>query len=233
MSMIPSHSISLENFEGPLDLLLYLIQKNEIDIYDIRIQIITQQFLDAIDSFVQSRVDVGAEFLGITSTLLLIKSQKLLPKTSDSIELIEEDPRFTLLQQLLEYCRFKEIAKDLNSREEKQNLFYPRGLVLDAEPSEQPHSTLAVSLSELSILLQEIIKRQGDRISTVIKDEEWSVADKIVWIRQEIALSKTISFDKLFLPQKTKDEWIVIFLAILELMKSDAVSVTKEGIISK
>lgn len=90
--MIPSQNISLDNFEGPLDLLLHLIQKNEIDIYDIRIQTITEQFLGLLDSIASTRVDIGAEFLGITTTLLLIKSQKLLPKTDLSKEVIEEDP---------------------------------------------------------------------------------------------------------------------------------------------
>lgn len=225
--MIPSQTISLNNFEGPLDLLLHLIQRNEINIYDIRIQRITEQFLGNLESIADTRVDVGAEFLGITSTLLLLKSQKLLPKAELSKELLEEDPRFTLIHQLLEYCRFKEISKEFIEREEKESEHYPRGIF---HPPETKKEIPPMNLTHLQTIFGDILKRQVLKVSAVVEDDRWHVADKIAWIKQELALYKQLSFQEIFSVEMEKLELIVTFLAVLELMKCNEIDVFKEGI---
>lgn len=231
--MIPAQTISLDNFEGPLDLLLHLIQKNEIDIYDIRIQTITEQFLGLLDSIVSTRVDIGAEFLGITSTLLLIKSQKLLPKHELLKEAIEDDPRFTLIQQLLEYCRFKEISTDLLEREEKESLHYPRGIYHLPKSKKDADSLPDFSITDLEAILHKLLNRQTTDGRPAIQDEPWQVADKIIWIKQKLSEHPQLAFSEVFTLEQSKDELIVTFLAILELMKSGQISVFKAAILAR
>jgi segregation and condensation protein A len=231
--MTLSQTISLNNFEGPLDLLLHLIQKNEINIYDVQIQTITAQFLELLTSLVESRVDVGAEFLSTTATLLLLKSQKLLPKPILEVDGIEEDPRFTLIHHLLEYCRFKELAKQLLEKEERELAHYTRGAYQPVQEPKNDSSVLeSLSLSQLEAVFRGILERQAAKVSSVIPDERWQLSDKITWISSELSLQKKLSFEQLFTLEKPKEELIVIFLAILELMKCDQVLVVNDGIIS-
>lgn len=225
--MLNSQTISLENFEGPLDLLLHLIQKNEINIYDVCLQNITQQFLESLDKIINARVDMGAEFLGITTTLLLIKSQKLLPQVQSQKTIEEEDPRFILIQQLVEYCSFKEISKKLLEREELELHRYERGIY--QLPPERKELFLG-PLENLQAILVQMLKKKSKELTAVVDDEKWLLADKVFWIKQELTVSGSCTFEHLFCSVKTKDELIVIFLAILELMKCGEVSIMDSGI---
>jgi segregation and condensation protein A len=218
------HSFSLDNFEGPLDFLLYLIQKDEIDIYNVSIQSITDQFkrLEEIS------VDSGAEFVGLTASLLWIKSKMLLPKhDQEEEEELGVDPEFAIIHHLLDYCKFKEIARDLAIKEEKQLGVYCRGADAEIGPIKRPLGLEDATLEELAQVFQQIMQRSTTQRGLIAK-EVWQVGDKIRFIQGLLKSEQRISLETLFLPGQCRDEVIVTFLAILELMKLGEIRVVKE-----
>jgi len=218
-------SFTLPNFEGPLELLLYLVQKEEVDVCEIFLKHVTEQFSKELESAVS--VDHGAEFLSIATTLLLMKSRKLLPVTEGTISEDEEaDPRFQIIQQLLDYCRFRDIAEGLSEREEQQKTFFARGVPL--EPKRISPGLEEVHLEDLAGLLQDLLRRAEKKPSLVIRGEEWQVAPKIQWLKNEMEQGKRYNFDELFSFEKTRGELVVLFLALLELMKHQQACVYRE-----
>ena len=203
-------NFSLENFEGPLELLLFLIQKEEVDIADVTLQKLTEQFAQK-----EFEIDKGSEWLVITATLILLKSQKLIPgQTIDE----EELPRIEVFQKLLEYCRFKEASEKLASQEEKQKLLFSRGA--SETPKRSATGLDEVDLKDLTLYLQEVIKR-APQTKTIEKDV-WEVAPKIEWLREEVA-SRRVPLADIFHEKRCREELIVCFLALLELMKLEEV----------
>lgn len=219
---------ALENFEGPLEFLLYLIQREEIDIYEVSIQKIVQQYLERQTLHAKADVDLGAEFIGITSLLLYLKSRMLLPKHEMPIdEMTDLDPRFDIIHQLLEYCRFKDVAKDLSLREEGQNAFFGRGVDLPI-PVTKNLGVEHLTLQDLANLFKEIMDRNQTN-SKVIHEEVWLVSDKIKFIQNTLKDLLEIKFYDLFDFERSKEELIVTFLAVLELMKLGKLLVIKHS----
>ncbi len=226
MNSSDQETFTLENFEGPLEFLLHLVQKNEIDIYEVKIQEVVSQYLKHAEMR-SPDVDKGAEFIGMASLLIWLKSRMLLPKHEQPINPDEElDPRFDIIHQLVEYCRFKEAAKELSKREHEQNAFFGRGL---EGPYETPKNLGIehLTLQDLAGLFQEILAK-AESHRGLIHEEEWLVSDKIKSVRQLLKEFPKMGFDVLFTSQRSREELIVTFLAILELMKLGEVKILKE-----
>jgi segregation and condensation protein A len=215
---------ALDNFEGPLELLLYLIQKDEIDVCAIALKKLTAQFIHTLET--TSEVDAGSETLALAATLLLMKSQRLLPQ-DESISELDEDPRVEMIQSLIEYCRFKEVAKTLSLREEAQKAHFPRALSL--LPKELGSGLEEVDIDTLKTLLSDLLKRSEHNPSQIIKEEEWQISHKLAWLHQALSSQKRIPFDTLFAQTKSRMEVIVLFLALLEMMKHQEAMLVREN----
>lgn len=207
-------TFKLSNFEGPLEFLLHLIQKDEMDIYEVSLNSLIEQFQN---SEIHS-LDSGAEFLGNASFLLWLKSKTLLPKHEQepTPEELELDPRFEIIHQLLEYCRFKQAAKEIALLEQKQGNFYCRGS--ETLGPKKPLGIDHLSINDLANYFQQVLSKASPQTG-LVQEEEWKVSDKIIWIEELFLKEHTLSFNILFIEQMSRIELIVTFLAILELMK--------------
>ena len=225
MTVLKQDSFSLDIFEGPLILLLQLLQKNEIEIWDVSIQKILSQYLGQHSD--SQSMETGAEFISTTALLLLMKSKRLLPQHPASDEETEFlDANFEIIYQLLDYCRFKEVAKYLTEKEREQSVFHERGLCHPIE-RKKPFGIEYLSLQDLALLFQEVLKNSSVK-KGVIQEEEWKVSDKIFSIRHLLQNQKRITFEFLFSQEKPRGELIVTFLALLEMMKGGELYVEKE-----
>ena len=224
MQPISREHLILDNFEGSIEFLLHLIQSDEICIHDIPLHKLTRQFLEKYRE--APELDSGAEFVGTTAFLVWLKSKALLPQHEQaaSEEEREGDPRFNLVHQLLDYCRFKEAAKVLEEREVDQSAYYLRG----HEDSEVKRSLGIehISLEDLAVLFKEILaKAQVAKGS--IAEEEWKVSDKMEALKTLLDQFHRVAFEELFSSCKSKLEMIVTFLALLEWMKRGEVRVVR------
>jgi len=223
-----AYKVTLDIFEGPLDLLLYLIKKNEVDIYDIPIAVITDQYLEYLDLMKVLNLDVVGEFLVMASTLTAIKSRMLLPPSEDEEESGEEiDPRAELMEHLLEYQRYKEAAHQLKDRDLLEKDIFTR--IQSEEQSlqvDKDTAVIEVNLFDLVDALRKVIERKdlaGDFMEVTV--EKISVKDKMVEILEKLKENQQITFQSLFDEITTRYEIIVAFLSILELMRLRAVKV--------
>lgn len=220
------YQVRLDKFEGPLDLLLYLIKKNEINIYDIPITLITQQYLDYLSVMKSLNLTVAGEFLVMAATLVQIKSRMLLP--ADETEADEEDgpdPRDELVRRLLEYKQYKEAASQLDNRERLWREIFGR----DQTPSEPVRSSEAlledVTLFDLVDALQGILARiPNDRLLEIIP-ENLTVKDRMNLILEALDDKESVTFLSLFEAQAHRLLVIVTFLALLELIRIKLVRV--------
>ena len=235
----------LQAFEGPLDLLLHLIEINKIDIYDIPISEITDQYLEYVHQMEKEDMDLTSSFLVMAGTLLRIKYKMLLPVTKKEIEETGEDPRMELVTRLLEYKMFKYIAQELADRQVSASRYVyrkaipPERLGIRPKPP-SPDSLLAPYTTEdFARIYQDVLKRKKNRLDPVrstygrIEREPVRLSDKINYITgvvREKALRKPISFRSLIKAQSTKEEVVVTFLAVLEMMKSGIVKVRQESL---
>ena len=213
-----SYKIKLEIFEGPLDLLLYLIKKEELDIYDIPITRITEQYLEHLSLMELLDLDIAGEFLVMAATLMYIKSKMLLPPDPVGLEIQEDDPRAELVKRLLEYKAFKEAAERLKENEARQSGIFPRfGVEPELEAGDSPFVdiTMFELISAFAKVLKELPK---DTFHEIIKDE-FTVADKVHEIFHRLAKTSRIFFSDLFRSAKNKYEVITTFLAVLELIR--------------
>lgn len=231
----------LEAFEGPLDLLLHLIEKNKVNIYDIPIVEITEQYLDYVSKMQRSDMDVMSEFLVMAATLLRIKSKMLLPKEEKEEE-EAGDPRQELVERLIEYKKYKYAALELKDMEiDAGRSFYKKKLlpkeVLEYEEEIDPMDILSemdVNLASLNSIFNDVMKRMTDKVDPVrskfgrIEKEKISVDDKIKLIRERMRGLGGIHFRSLLEAQATKFEVVVTFLAILELVKTGMVIVRQQ-----
>jgi segregation and condensation protein A len=209
----------LENFEGPLDLLWHLINRQEIDIYQISILDITKQYLSRNQEF-NSILDRGAEFISLAAALVWFKSKALLPKHEQQEEQNQEeelDPQFDIIHQLVDYCRFKQAAKDLSEREQQQGAYCHRGI--ENADIKKKLGIDHLSLDDLASLFQQILAKAAPRKGT-IHEEEWKVSDKIDHLRNWLNKQKKLDFTTVFNSDLSRIELIVTFLALLEMMKS-------------
>lgn len=217
---------NLENFEGPLDLLWQLINRQEIDIYQVPIIEITKQYLEKQQSL---NLNQCSEFIALASSFVLFKSKSLLPKhekQEDQPLEEEHDPHFNIIHQLLDYCRFKQAAKELAQREYQQSAFYPRGI--ESAEAKKNLGISHLSLENLAALFQQILAKAAPRHGT-IQEEEWKVSDKIQILRHLLWVQPSLDFYTVFHPTMSRIELIVTFLALLEMMKSGEVRVTSSS----
>lgn len=222
-----SYKVKLDIFEGPLDLLLYLIRKNEVDIYDIPIAIITEQYLEYLDLMTVLNLDIAGEYLVMAATLTKIKSKMLLPPIEDGDEEEEEDPRAELLEHLLEYQHYKEVAFQLKSRELLEKDIFTRIQVDEQDAGDDSDGgIIEVSLFDLVDALRKVIEKKdlpGNLIEVNV--ERISVKDKMFEIVMHLKEKQEIIFQSIFDALTTRYEIIVTFLAVLELIKLRAVKV--------
>ena len=215
-----SYAIQLENFEGPLDLLLHLIKKNEMDVQDIPIAEITRQYLSILDAMKTLNLDMAGEFLLMAATLLHIKSKMLLPKiVEDELEEEEEDPRAELVRRLLEYQKYKEVSLTLDSKPHLGRDLFAR---FSAEPEVLENveaGFVAVGLFDLLEALKEVMKESPEQIVHEVNMEQLSVTDRINAILSELQGKESLAFHDLFSGVLKRSEVIVTFLALLELVK--------------
>lgn len=233
--------VKLEVFEGPLDLLLHLIDKNKIDIYDIPIVEITAQYLDYIRQMQTEDMNVMSEFLVMAATLLDIKCRMLLPKEVNE-EGEEEDPRAELVQRLLEYKMYKFMSFELRDRQVDAGryLFREQQLPKEVAGYRQPidYSELIgeMNLQKLQDIFKSIIKKQEDKIDPIrsnygnIEKDEIDMDQKTVYVEEYVKTHKTFSFRQLLEKQHSKMEIIVTFLVILEMMKMGKINISQENI---
>ncbi len=234
-------SVKLQAFEGPLDLLLHLIDKDKINIYDIPIVDITNQYLEYIKEMKEEDLDLISEFLLMAATLLDIKSRMLLPKQKDENG-VEEDPRLELVERLLEYKKFKYISEELKEKQADAEKFLykletlPPEVVGYQEPVDIEKLLSDVTLAKLHGIFQLVIKRRVDTIDPIrskfgkIEKEEVNLTDRVNHILEFAQKTRKFSFRKLLENQKGKMEVIVTFLAILELIKVGKITVAQENI---
>ena len=231
-------TVKLQVFEGPLDLLLHLLEKNKVNIYDIPIVEITNQYMEYIAEMRRQDLNVMSEFLVMAATLLDIKSKMLLPAKESEDE--EEDPRAELVQQLLEYKMYKCMAYELKDRQiDAEKVMFkvptiPPEVLAYEEPVDVNELMSGVTLARLNDIFQSIIKKQADKIDPVrskfgrIEKEEVSLSDKMTYVEEYSLHHGHFSFRSLLEAQSGKMEVVVTFLAILELMKMGKIVVSQE-----
>ncbi|MFT4551800.1 MAG: segregation and condensation protein A [Chlamydiales bacterium] len=220
LKSIEDYSFSLENFEGPLDLLLYLVQKRELDIYQVPILEIMEQYIAYLTALTELSIDAGAEFLGTTASLMHIKSQMLLPRKLLVEDEADIDPRFELVQQLLEYYQVKGLANDLSIKESQQSSYFSRGMIPFPSKGNRAMGIDHLSLCDLGDFFKEAMKKVSSRKGANVHEEEWRVSDKISWITKLVEKYGKISLLDIFPTEHCRGELIVTFLALLELMKT-------------
>ena len=232
-------SVTLEVFEGPLDLLLYLIEKNKIDIYDIPIVVITEQYLDYIRKMQTEDMNVMSEFLVMAATLLDIKCRMLLPKEVNE-EGEEEDPRAELVQKLLEYKMYKYMAYELRDKQVDTAKSWYKKPMLPKEVTEYQYPIDyeellgGLSLTKLHEIFKAVMRRQEEKVDPIrsrfgkIEKDEINLEEKQVYIEEYVRNHKRFSFRSLLEKQGSKMEVIVTFMAVLEMMKQGIISIEQE-----
>jgi len=230
--MEADYKVKLEVFEGPLDLLLYLIKKEEVDIYDIPIERITNQYMEYLSLMQMLNLEVAGEFLVMAATLMYIKSRMLLPvdqQVTDSEAEEGEDPRWELIRQLIEYKKFKDAAMQLGQREDEQSNIFARSTAA-AEVSVDAEQPLAeVSIFDLINAFGEVLKRTNAREEfREIVEEQFTVSDKIEEILYTMRDLDGIVFRELFAEAASRVEVVVTFLALLELIRLKRLKVQQE-----
>ncbi|MBP3233503.1 MAG: segregation/condensation protein A [Eubacterium sp.] len=231
--------VKLEVFEGPLDLLLHLIEKNKFNIFDIPIVEITRQYLDYLDSMEEENMDVMSEFLVMAATLISIKSKMLLPKEEEEEE-EEDDPRAELVKSLIEYKMYKYASLELKDMSlDASNAFFKKETipkeVKEVKEEVDPKELLSdITMKQMSEIFHALLKREVDRVDPVrskfgtITRDEIRLEDRMVEIRNEIKGLKSINFRTLLGSKRGKINLIVSFLAILELMKTGVLIIRQE-----
>ena len=228
-----AYKVKLDAFEGPLDLLLHLIRKNEVNIYDIPIALITEQYLGFIELMQELNLDVAGEFLVMASTLIHIKSRMLLPRPDptqdDAAE--EEDPREALVRRLLEHQKYKAAAELLHERETLRSAQYirPDARVADAA-GEEYEPELEVDLFSLIAAFRGVLERANRRPRMVLPPEQLSIEDRIAQLLSRLSESEACGFEDLFADgDGSRAFMIVTFLALLEMIRLKQVRVFQSG----
>jgi segregation and condensation protein A len=224
--------VKLENFEGPLDLLLHLIKKSEVDVHDIPIALITQQYLDAIHLLQELNLDVAGEFLVMAATLIHIKSKMLLPRpeTAAGVAGEEEDPRDALVRRLLEHQKFKAAAGLLHEREELRSAQWQRPDEVVAHiAGDEYEPELEVDLFSLLTAFQAVVDRAKMRPKVLLPPEQIPVEVRIDQLLAKLSETEAMGFEDLFADVDDRAGLIVTFLALLEMIRLELVRVFQSG----
>jgi segregation and condensation protein A len=229
------YKVKLEVFEGPLDLLLYLIKRDEVDIYEISIERIAKQYLEYMEAFQVLNIDLAGEFIVMAANLLYIKSRTLLPSEQQMPEedAEEDDPRWELIRQLIEYKKFKEAAFELRSREAIQEKLFPR---FPSNPELAPAGDLLVSevgifdlINAFQKALRRLESRQREEDLREIFEENFTVSDKIDFLLRVIHHGIPVRFEECFADAASRAEIVVTFLAMLELIRLKQLRVRQDN----
>ncbi len=217
------YTVKFEVFEGPLDLLLYLIKKEEVDIYEVNLTKLATQFIQYIDLMRQFDLEIAGEFLVMASTLMYIKSRELLPVDQQvQVEGDEEgeDPRWELIRQLVEYKKFKDAASQLQLFELRQENLFPRLPVKIEFEAEEPTAKPDVSIFELLSAVNTVLARfnKKENLREIFEDK-WTVSEKIELLRKIVAGQERTRFSELFADATSRSEVVCTFLALLELIR--------------
>lgn len=220
----PRYHVRLPIFDGPLDLLLHLIRKNEVDIYDIPIAAITQQYLETLELMRELNLDVAGEFVFMAATLIHIKSKMLLPPPhEDGTEEEDEDPRAELVARLLEYQRYKEAAQVLYERQTLRSAVWLRSETslasMRAEDSQSEEELLDVDLFELLTAFRSVMERVRQRRDISFERQTVTVEQMIRILSDRVPPGASVSFEQLFEDAASRVHVVVIFLAILEMVR--------------
>ena len=222
--------VELGAFTGPLDLLLHLIKEQEMDIYDIRLEKLTEQYLARLDKMREENLSVAGEFLVMAATLLYLKSRSLLPVQDRLPEDVEdEDPKWELIRQLIEYRKFKEAAGQLGDREALHSRIFGRTpeRVVASTTLQGPGQ---VSRFDLVWAFQKILRNVEDRARAGrFEDEEFTVGQKIEFLLDRIAVGEEVVFEDLFRTMSSRGEVVVTFLALLELIRLQQLTAVQDG----
>ncbi|MCR4684879.1 MAG: segregation/condensation protein A [Lachnospiraceae bacterium] len=236
-----SLNVKLQVFEGPLDLLLHLIEKNKVDIYDIPISMITEQYLEYIQKMREEDLNVASEFLVMAATLLSIKSKMLLPVEVNE-EGEEEDPRAELVEKLIEYKMYKYMSFELKDmqidacRTWFKRATLPEEIADYKEPIDYEKLVGDIDLSKLNHIFKSIMKRQVDKVDPVrsqfgkIEKDEVNLEEKTEYIENYIRFHKAFSFRDLLEKQRSKMDVVVTFLIILEMIKIGKIMIAQEDL---
>src|SRR5258707_1816039 len=231
-SAVDAFPIKLENFEGPLDLLLYLIKKNEVSIHDIPILMITQQYLATIELMKELNLDIAGDYLVMAATLIHIKSKMLLPRpeTAAGVEGEEEDPRDALVRRLLEHQKFKAAAGLLHEREQLRAAQWlrPDGRVAEIAGADY-EPELEVDLFSLMNAFQAVVERLKHRPKVLLPPEEIPVEVRIEQLLARLSETQAMGFEDLFSDVEQRSGLIVTFLALLEMIRLKLVRVFQSG----
>ena len=209
--------VELDVFQGPLDLLLYLIQKNEINIYDIPIATITQQYLEHLELMEELNLNIAAEFILLAVQLIEMKIRMLLPKPPAEEGLNEEDLRRPLVEQLLEYQKFKMAAMHLKEKESEGELYWARPQ--SSDPEQEREELVEASLYDLVHAFAFLLKRTQKREALAIEPDQFTVKEKIQQLSEHLEKQESFSLQEYAKTLETRIEMIVLFLAILEMMR--------------
>ncbi len=223
MGIADSYTVKLEIFEGPLDLLLHLIRRNQVDIYDIPIATITDQYLDYLNMMRSFNLDVAGEFLLMAATLLQIKSKTLLPLTPEEEEEEGEDPRAELVNRLLEYQKYKEAAARFHERDMLDKDIFAQG---NQTEGSEDRGLVEVGVFELIEALKDVLNRASTEAAYDITLDRMTIEERIAQILEAVKLERSgLLFSSLFSGASSKEDIILTFLALLELIKMRMIKV--------
>ena len=229
-SILEAYPVRLQNFEGPLDLLLHLIKKHEVNIYDIPIALVTRQYLEYIDLMQEMNLDVAGEFLVMAATLIHIKSRTLLPRPDPTQEDPQEDPREALIRRLLEHQKFKAAAELLHERETLRSAQWtrPDGPIAEIA-GEAPEPEVEVDLFSLISAFRSVVERAKQRPAMYLPAEQISIESRIDQLMARLSETEACGFEDLFADVQTRAGMIVTFLAMLEMIRLKLIRVFQTG----
>ncbi len=231
-SILEAYPVRLENFEGPLDLLLHLIRRHELSIYDIPIHTVTKQYLEYIELMQELNLDVAGEFLVMAATLIHIKSRMLLPRIDPTQEDPEEDPREALVRRLLEHQKFKAAAELLHERETLRSAQWmrPDGPIAEIA-GEAPEPEVEVDLFSLISAFRSVVERSKLRPKLYLPSEQIPIEDRIEQLMARLSETEACGFEELFADIESRAGMIVTFLAMLEMIRLKLVRVFQAGVV--
>jgi segregation and condensation protein A len=231
-SQLDAIKIKVKAFEGPLDLLVHLIKKNQMNIYDIQISIITKQYLEYLDLMQELNLDVASEFLVMAATLIHIKSKWLLPRpeTAAGDPADEEDPRDALVRRLLEHQKFKAAAELLHDKETLRSAQYGRpDSRIEAIAGEDYEPEIEVDLFSLLSAFKQVLERARERPAVLLPAEQISIETRIDQLLERLSETEACGFTDLFEHDATRTDMIVTFLAMLEMIRLKLIRVFQQG----
>ncbi|MFO7694346.1 MAG: segregation/condensation protein A [Vicinamibacterales bacterium] len=225
-----AYTVRLERFTGPLDLLIHLIKKNEVDICDIPIALVTAQYLEYLEIIEELNLDIAGEFIVMAATLIHIKSRMLLPRPDASQEDPEEDPREALVHRLLEYQKFKAAAHLLHEREEWRSAQWQRPDQRVAQIAGEEYETeVEVDLFSLMTAFKAVLDRAKQRPKVVFPGAQISIEARMEQLLARLSETEACGFEDLFSDAHTRQDLIVTFLALLEMIRTRVVRVFQAG----